>query len=75
MILVNKQEAFAIREKFPEIQLVRTMRQKSKRGRYYVEEASRVVRFVNKLRGIEEPVSTNRNKKGGGRHTTGKKKW
>lgn len=50
MVLINKDEKEAIRNKFPQVGVVRTMRQKSKRHRYYCEEAPKVMRYLSELR-------------------------
>lgn len=50
MVLISKAEKEAIRERFPKANIVRTMRQKSKRHRYYCEEAPQVMRYLNELR-------------------------
>ena len=50
MILVNKEEAAAIRKSFPYCALVRTCKQRSKRGRYYCEERPDVLSFLSKYR-------------------------
>lgn len=50
MVLISKEERKAIGEKFPKAGVVRTMRQKSKRGRYYCEESREVMKFLNNLR-------------------------
>lgn len=50
MIQITKQEKELIAEQFPYISTVRTMRQKSKRHHYYIEEHPKVMRFLNKLR-------------------------
>ncbi len=50
MVLISKEEKKAIREKFPKVNIVRTMRQKSKRHRYYCEEAPQVMRYLSDLR-------------------------
>lgn len=50
MVLISKEEKEAIREKFPMTNIVRTMRQRSKRHRYYCEEAPQVMRYLNALR-------------------------
>lgn len=39
-----------IAQRFPEAHIRRTMTQKSKRHRYYVEETKPVVEFLNELR-------------------------
>lgn len=51
MILISKEEKEAVRAKFPKACIVRTMRQRSKRHRYYCEEAPAIMRFLNQLRG------------------------
>lgn len=73
MIVITKAEKEAIREQFPKVHIVRTMKQKSKRHRYYCEETRQVMRFLNKLR--DEPADAavdNRNDKEGGRYPTRK---
>ena len=55
MITISKEEAKAVREKFPNVHIVRTMRQKSKRGRYYCEESRKVISFIRNMR--EKKVS------------------
>ncbi len=50
MILVNKEEAKAIREKYPYVALKRTCKQKTKRGRYYCEERPEVTNFLYHFR-------------------------
>lgn len=68
MIAINKAEKEAIVERFPEVHIVRTMKQKSKRHRYYCEERKQVVQFLNALR-----ENTLTEKKEGGNHKSGKK--
>lgn len=50
MIAINKAEKEAIRERFPKAHIVRTMRQKSKRHRYYCEESRYVMNYLEELR-------------------------
>lgn len=50
MIAITKNEKEAISTKYPEAHIVRTMKQKSKRHRYYCEETEQVLRFVKSLR-------------------------
>lgn len=50
MILITKDEKEAIAQRYPEAHIVRTMRQKSKRHRYYVEESRSVMKLLNQLR-------------------------
>ena len=51
MIAINKAEKDAIRAQFPNVHIVRTMKQKSKRHRYYCEESKGVMRYLRELRG------------------------
>ena len=69
MIAINKAEAEAIRERFPNTHIVRTMKQKSKRHRYYCEESKGVVRFLDNFRRGGQPSVT----KEGGYYTDRKK--
>ncbi len=64
MIAINKAEKEAIRERFPNVHIVRTMKKKSKRHHYYVEENRNVVRFLNQIRGL----SSANDQRGGGRY-------
>ena len=50
MIAINKAEKEAIRERFPYVHIVRTMKQRSKRHRYYCEETTSVMKFLNRTR-------------------------
>jgi len=50
MIAINKAERDAIKKKFPDVYIVRTMKKKSKRHRYYCEEARRVIRYLDSTR-------------------------
>lgn len=50
MIAINKAEKEKIRERFPNVHIVRTMKQKSKRHRYYCEEAKGVMQLLKNLR-------------------------
>lgn len=60
MVLINKEESIAIREKYPEVCIARTCKQKSKRHRYYVEEAKRVLKFLRFLRNGGNPDEYNK---------------
>lgn len=55
MILISLDEKKAIKEEFPEVHVVRTMKQHSKRHRYYMEEAPGAMRMLRKMRGEPEP--------------------
>lgn len=50
MILITKEEKDAISKFFPDAHIVRTMRQKSKRHRYYCEESVGVMKYLNEVR-------------------------
>lgn len=50
MIAINKAEKEAISTRFPDVHIVRTMKQKSKRHHYYCEETKNVMRFLNGMR-------------------------
>ena len=53
MIAINKTEKDAIQKRFPDVHIVRTMKQKSKRHRYYCEENRGVMRYLERLRAEE----------------------
>lgn len=50
MIAITKSEKDAIRQQFPNVHIVRTMKQRSKRHRYYCEETTPVMRYLNEIR-------------------------
>ena len=50
MILITKEEKDAISKFFPDAHIVRTMRQKSKRHRYYCEESVGVMKCLGEVR-------------------------
>lgn len=62
MIAINKSERDAIKERYPNVFIIRTMKHRSKRHHYYCEEDRRVVRFLNERRGI---VDKNTQREGG----------
>ena len=53
MIAITLAEKEAIREKFPDIHIVRTMKQDSHRHHYFMVEEAGPMRMLNKMRGIE----------------------
>ena len=57
MILITRDEKQAILEKFPNVHIVRTMKQDSKRHRYYMVEESGPMRLLRKMRGLPEEKS------------------
>lgn len=68
MISINKIEAKAIREHLPNIHIVRTMKQKSKRGHYFCEESRQAIKFLEDFRNGGNTV-----KKAGGDNRYNKK--
>lgn len=60
MILITRDEKEAVLENFPNVHIVRTMKQDSKRHRYYMVEESGPMRLIRKLRGLPEEKPRNR---------------
>ena len=50
MIRIDKDEAAYLRGRYPDLTITRTMKQKSKRHRYYVEESRKVLGALEKYR-------------------------
>lgn len=50
MIAINKTEKDAISARFPNVHIVRTMKQNSKRHHYYCEESKQVLRLLSEMR-------------------------
>ena len=50
MICVTKDEAKELRKILNGVFIMRTVKQKSKRGRFYVEETAKVIDTINKIR-------------------------
>lgn len=50
MIAINKDEKGIISACFPNVHIVRTMKQKSKRHHYYCEESKPVMRLLKEMR-------------------------
>lgn len=50
MIAISKEEKDIIKGKFPKVHVVRTMRQRSSRHRYYCEEAPAAMKLLRALR-------------------------
>ena len=71
MIAINKEEKEAIRKLYPHVHIVRTMKQKSKRHRYYCEESRSVMRYLDKVRNANIVASKS---KEGGRYTDRKER-
>lgn len=57
MILISLEEKKAVLEKFPNVHIVRTMKQDSKRHRYYMVEDPGPMRVIKQMRGewVERP--------------------
>ena len=60
MVAITKQESEVIRDRFHDAHIVRTMKQKSKRHRYYCEETSKVMRLLDELRADPNLVNDKR---------------
>lgn len=71
MIKINADEKKSIVEKFPNIYIVRTMKNDSKRHHYYMEESRQAMNYLRKLR--EQGEYFGPEKKGGGKNRTSKK--
>lgn len=50
MIVISKEEKDVISARFPNVHIVRTMKQKSKRHHYYCEESKPVMRLLREMR-------------------------
>ena len=72
MIAINKAEKDAISRRFPDVHIVRTMKQKSKRHHYYCEETRQVMRFLKQLR---DPEGFKNSGRKDGRNADRKTKW
>lgn len=60
MIAISKEEKAVIAERFPNVHIVRTMKQKSKRHRYYCEESKGVMRYLKEAHGHSKRGEKNR---------------
>ena len=58
MIAINKAEKDAIIAKYPDTNIVRTVKQKSKRHKYYCEESRKVMALLNRLRNNKDVTYT-----------------
>lgn len=50
MVLISKEEKEKINRRFPRVHITRTMKQKSKRHKYYCEENRAAMRYLEELR-------------------------
>lgn len=55
MIAISVSEKEIIHERYPNVHIVRTMKQDSKRHHYYMEESGNAMRLLRSLRGINLP--------------------
>lgn len=53
MIAITLAEKNAVREKYPNVYIVRTMKHDSKRHHYYMAEGGAPMRYLNALRGVK----------------------
>ena len=56
MIAITKDEKEIITQRFPNVHIVRTAKQDSKRHHYYCEETKGVMRLLGQLRRGEDPA-------------------
>ena len=55
MLTISKHEAEVIRERHPEVRIVRTMKRRSNRdGSYYCDETSAALNTLKELRGCDD---------------------
>lgn len=65
MVMINRQEKEAILERYPNTQMVRTMRQDSKRHHYYCVETREIRDFLRTMRRAGEYHGAPRGKRHG----------
>lgn len=56
MVIISANEKKIIAERMPSVHIRRTVKQKSKRHRYYMEESKGAMRLLNSLRSAEREV-------------------
>lgn len=54
MFHITKEEAAVLRARCPHVTIVRTMKQKSKRGNYFCEETVQAIRVIKELRYVSD---------------------
>lgn len=57
MIAINKKEKDIISSRFPNVHIVRTMKQKSKRHHYYCEESKPVMKLLRDMRDANNEIN------------------
>lgn len=62
MVLITKDEKEQIIKQYPNTCIVRTVRQKSKRHRYYCEESRNAMKLLRKIRGLEDTRDNKKNR-------------
>lgn len=74
MILISREEKQAVLEKYPEVHIVRTCKQRSKRHRYYMVEDPGPMRVIKQMRGewIDRAKRPKKNKPSGERRSSGR---
>lgn len=50
MVLISKEEKEKINRRFPRVHIARTMKQKSKRHKYYCEENRAAMKYLEEIR-------------------------
>jgi hypothetical protein len=68
MIAITLSEKNAIHKRFPDVHIVRTMKQDSKRHHYYMVEEFGPMRMLRELRGQAEPYNRRRDRHNSGRY-------
>lgn len=56
MVSITKEEKDIIASKFPKVHIVRTMKQRSARHRYYCEEAPVVMKLLRNMRAAKGEI-------------------
>ena len=51
LIIISKEEKDVISKRLPNVHIIRTMKQRSKRHRYYCEESKSVMKILREMRG------------------------
>ena len=63
MIEITKQESEKIRNKYPEVTIVRTMKVQSHRHRYYLEESDKYLELIQDTNNKAQEILTQRDKR------------
>lgn len=57
MFLISKEEADEIRKCCPDVHIVRTMKQRSHRGKYFCEETASAIRALKRMRAVSDDLT------------------